>query len=92
VSRRDDAWLTDIVHAVDVIHEYVTERSLADGLIYDACRARLIEIGEAVKNIDRDLLAAVPTVRWRAPGLSRVSKGVGNRKHTVGGVADGVGA
>jgi uncharacterized protein with HEPN domain len=26
----------------------------------------LIEIGEAIKHIDPDLLATVPTVRWRA--------------------------
>ena len=65
MSRRDDAWLTDIVHAVDVIHEYVTEGSLVDGLTYDACRARLIEIGEAVKNIDRNLLLKAPTIHWQ---------------------------
>ncbi len=27
---------------------------------------RLIEIGEAIKNIDPNLLATVPSIRWRA--------------------------
>jgi uncharacterized protein with HEPN domain len=58
--------LADILTAVDAIHEYMAEGSLDQGVVYDACRVRLIEIGEAVKNINPDLLATVPTVRWRA--------------------------
>lgn len=65
MSRRDKAWLTDIVDAIDAINEYMTEGSLAHGLIYDACRARLIEIGEAVKNIDRNLLMKAPIIHWQ---------------------------
>lgn len=35
-------------------------------MVYDACRARLIEIGDAVKNINPDVLATAPEIRWRA--------------------------
>jgi uncharacterized protein with HEPN domain len=38
---------------------------LTDGLVFDAVRARLIEIGEAVKDIDEGLLANQPQIPWR---------------------------
>ena len=38
--------------------------SLADSLVFDAVRVRLIEIGEAVKGIDPDLLADEPAIPW----------------------------
>jgi uncharacterized protein with HEPN domain len=38
--------------------------SLDDGLVFDAVRVRLIEIGEAVKGIDPDLLAMEPAIAW----------------------------
>jgi len=66
VSRRDAAWLADILAAIDAIRDYATEGSLDEGVVYDACRARLIEIGEAIKNMDPGLLASAPTIRWRA--------------------------
>jgi len=66
VSRRDAAWLADILTAIDAIRDYLAEGNLDQGVVYDACRARLIEIGEAVKNIDPSLLASAPTIRWRA--------------------------
>ncbi len=66
MSRRDAAWLADILVAIDAIEAYVAGGSLSEGLVYDACRVRLIEIGEAVKNIDPDLLATIPSIRWRA--------------------------
>ncbi|HVB90539.1 MAG TPA: HepT-like ribonuclease domain-containing protein [Acidimicrobiales bacterium] len=58
--------MADILVAIDAIETYVAEGSLSKGLIYDACRVRLIEIGEAVKNIDPNVLAAIPSIRWRA--------------------------
>jgi len=71
VSRRDAAWLADILHAVDAIRQYLVEGDLHQGIVYDACRARLIEIGEAVKNIDPDVLATAPGIRWRAMARMR---------------------
>ncbi|GAC1335537.1 MAG: hypothetical protein NVSMB17_18560 [Candidatus Dormibacteria bacterium] len=38
---------------------------LDDGLIFDAVRVRLIEIGEAVKSLPSDLLADEPAIPWR---------------------------
>jgi uncharacterized protein with HEPN domain len=58
--------LADILAAIDAIEAYVAGGSLSEGLVYDACRVRLIEIGEAVKNIDPNLLATIPSIRWRA--------------------------
>lgn len=34
--------------------------------MYDAVRVRLIEIGEAVKDISPDLLATAPEIPWKA--------------------------
>jgi uncharacterized protein with HEPN domain len=66
VSRRDAAWLADILTAIDAIRDYLAEGSLDQPVVYDACRVRLIEIGEAVKNLGPDLLATAPAIRWRA--------------------------
>jgi uncharacterized protein with HEPN domain len=38
---------------------------LADGLVYDAVRVRLIEIGEAVKSLPADAVATEPGIPWR---------------------------
>ena len=39
--------------------------NLDDGLVFDAVRVRLIEIGEAVKDIAPDLLATEADIPWR---------------------------
>jgi uncharacterized protein with HEPN domain len=65
LSRQDTARLHDIVEAIDTIRAHLTRGDLHDGLVYDAVRVRLIEIGEAVKGIDPDLLAAAPEVPWK---------------------------
>lgn len=65
MSRQDDARLGDIVEALDAIRDHLTRGDLHDGLIYDAVRVRLIEIGEAVKGIDPEVLAGAPDVPWR---------------------------
>lgn len=52
MSRHDEARLRDIIEAVDAIQNHLTRGDLHDGLVYDAVRVRLIEIGEAVKAID----------------------------------------
>ena len=38
---------------------------MTDGLVFDAVRIRLLEIGEAVKALPDDLLAAQPSIPWR---------------------------
>ena len=65
MSRYDRARLDDIADAIGVIHEHLERGGLDDGLIYDAVRVRLIEIGEAVKAISPDLLEEAPSIPWR---------------------------
>lgn len=63
---RDDAQrLADVLAAADAIDEHLRRGSISDGLVFDAVRVRLIEIGEAVKAIDPELLAGEPDVPWR---------------------------
>jgi len=63
---RDDAQrLVDIVAAADAIAAHLQRGSVSDGLIFDAVRVRLIEIGEAVKAIDPAVLASEPDVPWQ---------------------------
>ncbi|MHB8189971.1 MAG: HepT-like ribonuclease domain-containing protein [Ferrimicrobium sp.] len=38
--------------------------TVSDGLIFDAVRVRLIEIGEVVKMLDPKLVASEPNVKW----------------------------
>ena len=64
MSRYDDQRIADITAAIDAIREHLTRGDLADGLIFDAIRVRLIEIGEAVKAIDAGLLATEPDIPW----------------------------
>ena len=64
MTRRDQERLSDIEDAIQAISDYVANGDLLDGVVYDACRARLMEIGEAVKHISPDLLAAEPDVAW----------------------------
>jgi uncharacterized protein with HEPN domain len=64
VSRRDDQRLEDIVAAVAAIHQHLGRGALDDGLVFDAVRVRLIEIGEAVRVISPELLEREPEIPW----------------------------
>lgn len=66
MSRHDADRLADITSAIEAIQSHLTKGDLYDGLVYDAVRVRLIEIGEAVKAISPDLLATAPKVPWSA--------------------------
>lgn len=64
--RRDDRQrLDDINTAIDAIREHLTRGELADGLVFDAVRVRLIEIGEAVKGLSPELLEHEPDIPWK---------------------------
>ncbi|MGH2860134.1 MAG: HepT-like ribonuclease domain-containing protein [Solirubrobacteraceae bacterium] len=63
--RKDDRRLRDIEAAITAIERHLKRGTIDDELVFDACRARLIEIGEAVKGIDPELLARSPGVPWR---------------------------
>lgn len=51
-SRHDDERLSDILEAIIAIRSHLAHGDLSDGLVFDAVRLRLIEIGEAVKLLD----------------------------------------
>ena len=51
MSRSDQDRLLDVLEAGAAIAEHLQRGPLSDGLVFDAVRARLIEIGEAVKDI-----------------------------------------
>jgi uncharacterized protein with HEPN domain len=56
--------LADIQAAIDAIRAHLQRGDLSDGLIFDAVRIRLLEIGEAVKALPDDLLATQPSIPW----------------------------
>jgi uncharacterized protein with HEPN domain len=64
VSRHDDQRLADILAATDAIAAHLQRGGIEDGLVFDAIRVRLIEIGEAVKPINPEVLAAEPGIPW----------------------------
>jgi uncharacterized protein with HEPN domain len=64
VSRHDAQRLADITAAITAIRAHLQRGELSDGLIFDAVRVRLIEIGEAVKGIRKDLLESEPRIPW----------------------------
>ncbi|MDY7106765.1 MAG: HepT-like ribonuclease domain-containing protein [Actinomycetota bacterium] len=50
--------------AAEAIRSHLGRGALDDGLVFDAVRVRLIEIGEAVKDISEQLLVTEPDVPW----------------------------
>lgn len=63
---RDDLQrLADVLAAAAAITSHMQRGTLADGLVFDAVRVRLIEIGEAVEDIDPELLANEPAIPWQ---------------------------
>ena len=65
MSYRERQRLADIQAAIDAIRSHLQRGDLSDGLIFDAVRIRLLEIGEAVKALPEDLLATQPSIPWR---------------------------
>lgn len=70
MSRHDRQRLDDMLLAMDAIAEHLSRGPagdpLADGLVFDAVRVRLIEIGEAVKDLDPALLGRERGLPWRS--------------------------
>ena len=64
MSRRDVERLEDIVAAISAIRSYVARGELSDGMVFDAVRVRLIEIGEAIKALPDQLLLTEPHTAW----------------------------
>lgn len=64
MTRRDRQRLDDLLAAVGAIRRHLERGDLDDGLVFDAVRVRLIEIGEAVKALPVELLASEPGLPW----------------------------
>jgi uncharacterized protein with HEPN domain len=64
VTYRDRQRRSDIQAAIDAIRSHLQRGTLADGLVFDAVRIRLPEIGEAVKALPAGLLSAEPSIPW----------------------------
>lgn len=70
MSRHDRQRLDDILQAMEAINAHLlrgpADDALSDGLVFDAVRVRLIEIGEAVKDLEPGLLQREPHLPWRS--------------------------
>jgi uncharacterized protein with HEPN domain len=65
VSRdRVQQRLTDISEAIAAIASHLKRGDISDGLIFDAVRIRLLEVGEAVKALPRDVTSTEPDIPW----------------------------
>lgn len=64
MSYRDRQRISDILAALEAISAHLQRGDLSDGLVFDAVRIRLLEIGEAVKALPTDLLATEPGIPW----------------------------
>ena len=64
MSRHDRQRLEDIAAAISAIATHLQRGDLSDGLVFDAVRVRLIEIGEAVKALPENLLTSEDQIPW----------------------------
>jgi uncharacterized protein with HEPN domain len=64
LTRRDHQRLEDILASSQAIRAHLARGGLDDGLVFDAVRVRLIEIGEAVRATNSELLARESTIPW----------------------------
>lgn len=65
MNARDEQRLNDILASLAAIQRYLVRGGLSDGLIFDAVRIRLIEIGEAAKVLPPEVTATEPDIPWR---------------------------
>lgn len=63
-ARDDRQRLADITAALDAIDDHLSRGDLSDGLVFDAVRIRLLEIGEAVKAVSDEMLHTEPDLPW----------------------------
>jgi uncharacterized protein with HEPN domain len=64
VTYRERQRLADIQAAIDAIRSHLQRGDLSDGLVFDAVRIRLLEIGEAVKALPVEVLGSEPDIPW----------------------------
>ena len=64
MTYREQQRLADIQAAIDAIRSHLRRGDLSDGLVFDAVRIRLLEIGEAVKALPAEMLSSQPGIPW----------------------------
>ncbi len=64
MSRSERERLNDVATACAAISLHLEREGIDDTLRFDAIRIRLIEIGEAVKDLGSELRETEPTVPW----------------------------
>ena len=64
MTYRDHQRVVDVMAAIEAIAAHLRRGDLSDGLVFDAVRIRLLEIGEAVKALPPELL----TTEQASPG------------------------
>lgn len=64
MSRSDAEILDDIQAAVASIHGHLQHGPISVEIVMDAVAMRLLEIGEAVKGLAPELIAAEPGIPW----------------------------
>ena len=64
MSRPVRERLSDIQASCAAIADYLARDGADDNMVFDAIRVRLIEIGEAVKDIDPKLLESETAIPW----------------------------
>ena len=65
MKYRDQDRLADIAEAAAAIELYLSRGTLEIEETYYACRARLMEIGEAVAHLSPELTSTNPDIPWR---------------------------
>jgi uncharacterized protein with HEPN domain len=62
MTYRERQRLAETQAAIEAIRSHLQRGDLSDGLVFDAVRIRLLEIGEAVKALPAELLSAQPGI------------------------------
>ena len=75
MTYRDRQRLADIQAAIEAIRSHLQRGDLSDGLVFDAVRIRLLEIGEAVKALPMELLDTQPGIPWRQIARMHAARG-----------------
>nr|AGC71068.1 hypothetical protein [uncultured bacterium A1Q1_fos_324] len=64
MTRPTPERLDDVLTACDAIASHMLKVDAEEDLVFDAIRIRLVEIGEAVKDLDPSLLVSEPNIPW----------------------------
>lgn len=64
MTRHSNERLADILASCEAISAYLQLDDSDEGLVFDAIRIRLVEIGEAVKDLDPALLNQAAEIPW----------------------------